>query len=125
MIVCRETDRETQRYHQAILDAAGSRCDRRLRLAPTDGRRGAWKAHGNKHRALEGNIQIIGSPQHVVDKLIGLKRAGCDGIRIAFFDFAPDLELFGDAVLPLCSRGARPSPSANNARRRPLMRRAR
>jgi FMNH2-dependent dimethyl sulfone monooxygenase len=37
----------------------------------------------------------------VVDKLVGLKRAGCDGIQVAFFDFAPDLEFFGEAVLPL------------------------
>ena len=52
------------------------------------------------HRALGGNIQIIGSPETVVDKLVGLKRAGCDGIQVAF-DFAPDLEFFGEAVLPL------------------------
>jgi hypothetical protein len=30
-----------------------------------------------------------------------LKRAGCNGIQVAFFDFAPDLEFFGEAVLPL------------------------
>src|SRR5882757_3689794 len=49
----------------------------------------AWKAHGDEHRALGGNIQIIGSPEHVVDQLVGLKRAGCDGVQLAFFDFAP------------------------------------
>jgi hypothetical protein len=27
---------------------------------------------------------------HVVEKLVGLKRAGCDGVQIGFFDFAPD-----------------------------------
>jgi dimethylsulfone monooxygenase len=37
----------------------------------------------------------------VVDKLVGLKQAGCDGVQVAFFDFAPDLEFFGEAVLPL------------------------
>src|SRR4029077_4542841 len=52
-------------------------------------------------RPLGGNTQIIGSPDHVVDKLIGLKRSGCDGIQIAFFDFAPDLEFFGRELLPL------------------------
>lgn len=36
-----------------------------------------------------------------MDKLIGLRRAGCDGIQVAFFDFAPDLEFFGAEVLPL------------------------
>jgi alkanesulfonate monooxygenase SsuD/methylene tetrahydromethanopterin reductase-like flavin-dependent oxidoreductase (luciferase family) len=61
----------------------------------------AWKAHGDKHRTLGGNIQIIGKPEHDVDKLVGLKQAGCDGIQVAFFDFAPDLRFFGEAVLPL------------------------
>jgi hypothetical protein len=49
----------------------------------------AWKAHGDKHRTLGGNIQIIGKPEHDVDKLVGLKQAGCDGIQVAFFDFTP------------------------------------
>src|SRR6516162_7961905 len=101
MIVCRETDREAQRYHQAILDAADHGAIEGFVSHQRTGDAVAWQAHGDKHRALGGNIQIIGSPEHVVDKLIGLKRAGCDGIQIAFFDFAPDLEFFGHEVLPL------------------------
>jgi dimethylsulfone monooxygenase len=101
MIVCRETDREAQRYHQAILDAADHGAIQGFVSHQRTGDAVAWQAHGEMHRALGGNIQIIGSPEHVVDKLIGLKRAGCDGIQIAFFDFAPDLEFFGHEVLPL------------------------
>ncbi len=108
MIVCRETDSEAQRYHQAILDAADRGAIEGFVAHQRGGDAVAWKAHGDTHRALGGNIQIIGSPDHVVDKLIGLKRAGCDGIQIAFFDFAPDLEFFGNAVLPLmCQAGLR------------------
>jgi len=101
MIVCRETDREAQRYHQAILDAADPGAIEGFVSHQRTGDAVAWKAHGDQHRALGGNIQIIGSPEHVVDRLLGLKRAGCDGIQVAFFDFAPDLEFFGEAVLPL------------------------
>jgi FMNH2-dependent dimethyl sulfone monooxygenase len=101
MIVCRETDREAQQYHEAILDAADHGAVEGFVSHQRSGDAVAWKAHGDKHRALGGNIQIIGSPEHVVDKLVGLKRAGCDGIQVAFFDFAPDLEFFGEAVLPL------------------------
>jgi FMNH2-dependent dimethyl sulfone monooxygenase len=32
---------------------------------------------------------------------VGFKQAGCDGVQVAFFDFAPDPEFFGEAVLPL------------------------
>ena len=101
MIVCRETDREARQYHAAILDAADHGAVEGFVSHQRSGDAVAWKAHGDKHRALGGNIQIIGSPEHVVDKLVGLKRAGCDGIQVAFFDFAPDLEFFGEAVLPL------------------------
>jgi FMNH2-dependent dimethyl sulfone monooxygenase len=101
MIVCRETNREAQRYHQAILDAADRGAIEGFVAHQRGGDAVAWKAHGDTHRALGGNIQIIGSPESVVDKLVGLKRAGCNGIQVAFFDFAPDLEFFGEAVLPL------------------------
>ncbi len=101
MIVCRETDREAQRYHQAILDAADRGAIEGFVAHHRAGDAVAWKAHGDEHRALGGNIQITGSPEYVVDKLVSLKRAGCDGIQVAFFDFAPDLEFFGEAVLPL------------------------
>ena len=30
-----------------------------------------------------------------------LKRAGIDGLQLSFFDFKPDLEFFGDRILPL------------------------
>jgi len=50
---------------------------------------------------LGGNIQIIGSPEHVVDDLLRLKAAGIDGVQLTFFDFEPDLKYFGEAVLPL------------------------
>lgn len=101
MIVCRESDREAQRYHRAIIDAADQGAIQGFFSHQQSGDAVAWKAHGDTHRALGGNIQIIGSPEHVVDKLARLKQAGCDGIQVAFFDFAPDLEFFGEAVLPL------------------------
>jgi FMNH2-dependent dimethyl sulfone monooxygenase len=30
-----------------------------------------------------------------------LKHAGCDGVQLTFFDFATDLEFFGQEVVPL------------------------
>jgi alkanesulfonate monooxygenase SsuD/methylene tetrahydromethanopterin reductase-like flavin-dependent oxidoreductase (luciferase family) len=101
MIVCRETDREAQHYYRAIIDAADRGAIDGFFAHQQSGDAVAWKAHGDTHRALGGNIQIIGSPEHVVDKLARLKQAGCDGIQVAFFDFAPDLEFFGEAVLPM------------------------
>ncbi len=55
-----------------------------------------------------GNIQIIGGPAKVADSIARLKAAGIDGVQLSFFDFAPDLALFGERVLPLLkTRGLR------------------
>ena len=44
---------------------------------------------------------MVGSPEQIVDHFLNLKKAGCDGVQLTFYDFAPDLEYFGAAVLPL------------------------
>jgi dimethylsulfone monooxygenase len=68
MIVCRQTDRDAQLYHDSILNAADLGAIEGFVSHQRSGDAVAWKAHGDKHRALGGNIQIIGSPEHVVDK---------------------------------------------------------
>ncbi|SDD30999.1 LLM class flavin-dependent oxidoreductase [Paraburkholderia lycopersici] len=98
-IVCRPTAREARAYHDAILAHAD--------FGAVDGFTGrrsdaqAWRNHQREQRVLGGNIQIIGSPERVVDDLLRLKAAGIDGVQLTFFDFEPDLEYFGSAVLPL------------------------
>ncbi|HXZ10458.1 MAG TPA: LLM class flavin-dependent oxidoreductase [Paraburkholderia sp.] len=98
-IVCRPTEREALAYHDAILSHAD--------FGAVDGFTGrrsdakAWKGHQREQRVLGGNIQIIGSPERVVDDLLRLKAAGIDGAQLTFFDFEPDLAYFGEAVLPL------------------------
>jgi dimethylsulfone monooxygenase len=104
MVVCRETERETRAYHQAIVD----------HLDPVTSPRGfgrfdsdahAWRGRvthdGPDHRALGGNIQIIGTPEQVADYIVRLKQAGIDGVQLSFYDFKPDLTFFGERVLPL------------------------
>jgi alkanesulfonate monooxygenase SsuD/methylene tetrahydromethanopterin reductase-like flavin-dependent oxidoreductase (luciferase family) len=104
MVVCRETERETLQYHQAIVD----------HMDPTTSPRGfgrfdsdahAWRGRAvhdrPDHRALGGNIQIVGRPEQVADYIVRLKQAGIDGIQLSFFDFKPDLTFFGERVLPL------------------------
>ncbi|VVD31953.1 LLM class flavin-dependent oxidoreductase [Paraburkholderia dioscoreae] len=98
-IVCRPTEREAHAYHDAILSHAD--------FGAVDGFTGrrsdakAWKGHQREQRVLGGNIQIIGSPEHVVEDLLRLKAAGIGGVQLTFFDFEPDLAYFGEAVLPL------------------------
>ncbi|KAK1658420.1 luciferase-like monooxygenase [Colletotrichum godetiae] len=63
--------------------------------------RGRKDAKENKGLNLGGNIEIIGSPEQVVEQLGALHKVGIDGVQINFYDFAPDLEYFGEKILPL------------------------
>lgn len=100
-VICRDTERDARLYLQhmlegeddeavdgfmaSILGADAQRC------GEVD--RGGW---------IGGDgLQIVGSPEQVVDRLTRLKAAGCDGVQINFLDFEPDLEFFGKRVLPL------------------------
>jgi FMNH2-dependent dimethyl sulfone monooxygenase len=46
-------------------------------------------------------LQIVGGPDTVANAIARLKQAGIDGVQLSFYDFVPDLALFGDRVLPL------------------------
>ncbi|QGY01925.1 LLM class flavin-dependent oxidoreductase [Methylobacterium mesophilicum SR1.6/6] len=101
MIVCRPTEKEARDYHAAILAHADADAVRNFVAHHAAGDSRAWTNHRADHRVLGGNVQIIGSPEQVVEKLVALKATGIDGAQLTFFDFAPDLAFFGEAVLPL------------------------
>jgi FMNH2-dependent dimethyl sulfone monooxygenase len=46
-------------------------------------------------------VHIVGTPEQVVDGFQRLSDAGCDGVQVNFYDFLPDLEFFGERVVPL------------------------
>jgi FMNH2-dependent dimethyl sulfone monooxygenase len=101
MIVCRDTEREAWDYHDAI----AAHADPVASMQNFNSDAHAWrgrKDHGqDAARAVGGNIRLIGSPEQIVEQVIALKEAGIDGIQLSFFDFQPDLEHFGQRVLPL------------------------
>jgi FMNH2-dependent dimethyl sulfone monooxygenase len=100
-IVCRPTEREAHEYRDAIIAAADHEAVAGFCAHQASGDAVSWRGHQVEQRIIGGNIQIIGSPAQVVDKLVALKDAGVDGVQLTFYDFAPDLDHFGSAVLPL------------------------
>jgi dimethylsulfone monooxygenase len=101
MVICRETERETWQYHDAIV----AHIDPAASMHKLDSDAQAWKGRAGvdaeKRRAIGGNIEVIGTPEQVVDQFLQLKRAGIDGLQLSFYDFQPDLEFFGQRVIPL------------------------
>jgi FMNH2-dependent dimethyl sulfone monooxygenase len=103
MVISRETERETWNYHDAIVAHADP--DAPLGFSRFDSDAHAWKGRvgkdAPKRRAIGGNIEVIGTPEQVVEQFIQLKKAGIDGLQLSFYDFKEDLEFFGDRILPL------------------------
>jgi FMNH2-dependent dimethyl sulfone monooxygenase len=101
MVICRDTERETWQYHDAI----AAHIDPKASMQNFASDAHAWKGRvgvdAQKRRAIGGNIEVIGTPEQVVEQFVQLKKAGVDGLQLSFFDFKPDLDFFGRRVLPL------------------------
>lgn len=100
-VICRDTEREVEEICQAILDGEDAPAVDSLVGTMQRGDQESWRGHERRQRVIGGNIQIFGTPEQVVEQFAALKDAGCDGLQINFFDFAPDLAYFADKVLPL------------------------
>lgn len=105
MVISRPTEAETVAYVKAIVD------NKPAPNATSFGHRGyasdafAWRGRNDPNHKqglnLGGNIEIIGTPEQVVEQLAALKQAGIDGVQFNFFDFAPDFDYFLESTLPL------------------------
>ena len=116
MIVCRATPSEAREYHEHILRGADRVAVQNYfnHFAAADSK--AWGQHDIERRILGGNVQLVGSPRQVADGILALNAAGCDGVQLSFFDFEPDLALFGKHVLPLLRQAGVRLPAAADAR---------
>jgi dimethylsulfone monooxygenase len=103
MVILAETDETAADYAEAIIThsiAAGGVFGKFTSDAHAWANRKDYDTA--RQRALGGgNLQIIGGPEKVAESIARLKEAGIDGVQLSFYDFAPDLALFGARVLPL------------------------
>ena len=102
-VICRDTEKEANDFADLILANPVSAEQAGKRDYDSDAH--AWRGRKNglvkQGRGVGGNIEIIGTPEQVVDQLLALKDAGIDGVQLSFFDFERDLTYFGERVLPL------------------------
>lgn len=65
----------------------------------------AWQgrkdARNKQGLGLGGNIEVIGTPEQVVEQFAALKAAGIDGVQLSFYDFREDFDHFTREILPL------------------------
>lgn len=112
MIICRETEREAQEVYRSILAKADQGAIDGFFHSHATGDSRSWRGHERDERTVGGNIQLIGTPEQIVDQLQQLKAAGCDGIQICFFDYEPELAYFGERVIPLLEQAGLRKPIA-------------
>ncbi len=103
IIVSRDTEQETQDYLEAIVGnkVAGAFGNHKAYASDAHAWRGRAEGSRNTGLGLGGNIEIVGTPEQVVEQLVALKAAGIDGVQLNFHDFAVDLAHFGERILPL------------------------
>jgi FMNH2-dependent dimethyl sulfone monooxygenase len=105
VVVSRDTEAETQAYVRAIIDNLPAPTGTSFGHRGYDSDAVAWLGRNDpRHKqglGLGGNIEIIGTPEQVVEQLIGLKKAGIDGVQFNFYDFARDFDHFAETTLPL------------------------
>jgi dimethylsulfone monooxygenase len=131
IIVSRDTPEEAEAYAQSIVDGKPKQ-DSKATFGNTNAKawdsdahawRGRKDARHKQGLGLGGNIEIIGSPQQVVEQLAALHAIGIDGVQLCFYDFKLDLEYFGDKILPLLKEAGlrvEVSPESDvNGRKRP------
>ncbi|MGZ5908473.1 MAG: LLM class flavin-dependent oxidoreductase [Reyranella sp.] len=118
MVLCRDTEREAVAYRDAIEAAADTEAVENFAEHGRKGDAQSWRNQRRLHRAIGGNLHLVGSPEQIVDGFLKLRRAGVDGVQLTFYDFAPDLEHFAAKVLPLMYQaGLRISDGPVHARR--------
>lgn len=104
-VICRETEREVREVRDHIVrnvDAATLERQYQAYMGP----QAMTQSHRQTQRVREdfiflGTFQVCGTPAQIADKLIRLRRAGCDGVHLVFFDWENDLKFFCERVLPL------------------------
>ncbi|MBV8620079.1 MAG: LLM class flavin-dependent oxidoreductase [Curvibacter sp.] len=103
LVVSRDTEAETRAYYDAIVAHQDPAAPKGFNSLVSDAH--AWRGRvgqdAPQRRAIGGNIEVVGTPEQVVEQFVQLQRAGIDGLQLSFFDFKPDLEFFGDRILPL------------------------
>jgi len=101
MVLCRDTESEARKLADQIIEHTDKVATDNFLRPFEQGDQSSWKGFKRDSAVLGGNVNLVGTPSQVVDWFIAAKAAGCDGVQISFFDFLPDLEHFGNKVLPM------------------------
>jgi FMNH2-dependent dimethyl sulfone monooxygenase len=107
-VVCRESEREARlafdRIHKEYGDREAAMATTRINMANSQS---TDFNSMTMQRALDGMIAgfwalpLVGTPEQIAEKLVGLHRSGLDGIALSWPDYDHGLTQLEDEILPL------------------------
>lgn len=104
LVVCRDTEEEAQAAHQQIIeegDWAGARNVMSALGMESESFAAQIEKYQERFIAGWGGINIVGTPEQVVEQFRELSEAGMDGTILGFLDYEKELEHFNEKVMPL------------------------
>ena len=105
-VVCRETDAEAEAYYERyaveLADAAAVDAHMRGKQAHSHSHDDeAYRLYRKRFAGGAGTYPLIGSPKTIVDQLVLIADQGYEGAALSFVNYAAELPLFVERVLPL------------------------
>ncbi len=105
LVICRETEAEARAVHQAIIDNGDQEAARNflsvLGLGSQSFSDRLRDPAIEKFFVGNGSHPVVGTPEQVVDQLQQFSEFGLSGALLYFVDYLPELEYFGERVMPL------------------------
>lgn len=104
LVVCRDTEEEAQAAHKQIIeegDWAGARNVMSALGMESESFAAQIEKYQERFIAGWGGINIVGTPEQVVEQFRELSEAGMDGTILGFLDYEKELEHFNEKVMPL------------------------
>ncbi|MFE7558281.1 LLM class flavin-dependent oxidoreductase [Kitasatospora sp. NPDC057500] len=102
-VISRDTEKETKQVLDHILAKGDWEVARMVSggLSSESGSFDSINAMQERFILGYGGYPLIGTPEQVVERLVGLSEAGVDGMMIGFLDYVEELGYFGERILPL------------------------
>jgi len=105
-VVCRPTQGEADDYYErfAVREADHAAVDKHMAMKMAmSGSHDAetYARHRKRFAAGAGTYPLVGTPQHIAERLMSLHVAGFAGVALSFVDYLGELPYFAAAVLPL------------------------
>ena len=106
IVVCADTEREAQRFFTRFVDELGDfEAARNLVDKLLEGKSAVPEAvvDGMIRAVIAGfgAVQLVGTPEQIVEKLLQIKEVGIDGLALSWLHYESGIDQFNEQILPL------------------------